>query len=129
MVIVAPWPEGGGPRRRGRRLRRFHGRRRLTMFRRARHITNILALMLFLGGLPLHAATLHVTKTVDTADGACEADCSLREAIIAANAAGATSTIVLPAGTYILTIAGTGEDAAAKGDLDVTGTLTITGAG
>ncbi|HXE97663.1 MAG TPA: choice-of-anchor D domain-containing protein, partial [Dongiaceae bacterium] len=41
-------------------------------------------------------------------------------------------TIVLPAGTYTLTIAGTGEDAAATGDLDITGlggALTISGAG
>ena len=33
------------------------------------------------------AATFTVTKTADTNDGACDADCSLREAIIAANAA------------------------------------------
>ena len=32
-------------------------------------------------------------------------------------------------GTYTLTIAGTGEDAAATGDLDITDDLTITGAG
>jgi CSLREA domain-containing protein len=99
------------------------------MSRRTRLVANALASMLFLGGLPLQAATLHVTKTVDTADGACDADCSLREAIIAANAAGAATTIVLPSGTYILTLAGTGEDAAAKGDLDLTGTATLIGAG
>ena len=33
------------------------------------------------------AATFTVTKTADTADGTCDADCSLREAIIAANIA------------------------------------------
>ena len=35
----------------------------------------------------------------------------------------------LPAGTYTLTRAGTNEDAAATGDLDITQNLTITGAG
>ena len=34
-----------------------------------------------------HAATFRVTKTSDTDDGACNADCSLREAINAANGA------------------------------------------
>lgn len=40
-------------------------------------------------------------------------------------------TIVLPAGTYTLTIAGTADDANATGDLDITDTdgLTISGAG
>ena len=33
------------------------------------------------------AATFTVTKTADTNDGACNADCSLREALVAANAA------------------------------------------
>jgi CSLREA domain-containing protein len=63
-----------------------------------------------------------VTKTADTADGTCSVtDCSLREAIIAANAA--PGVITLPAGTYTLTIAGKNEDAAATGDLDITGGL------
>lgn len=52
----------------------------------------------------VHAATFTVTKTADTADGACNADCSLREAIIAANAAATTDTIQLPAGLYTLTL-------------------------
>ena len=73
-------------------------------------------------------ATFTVTKTADTNDGACNADCSLREAIIAANAASGADMISLPAGTYTLTIAGI-EDAAAQGDLDVTDGLTITGTG
>ena len=72
---------------------------------------------------------LTVTKTADTADGTCDSDCSLREAVIAANAV--PRTITLPAGTYTLTIAGTNEDNAAKGDLDMTGGagITIIGAG
>jgi len=76
------------------------------------------------------AVTFPVTKTADTADGVCDADCSLREAIIAANAAGGPDTITVPAGTYVLTIAGPdGEDASANGDLDITSDLTISGAG
>ena len=38
-----------------------------------------------------------------------------------------SDTIKLPAGTFKLTIAGTGEDAAATGDLDINGNLTIQG--
>jgi CSLREA domain-containing protein len=80
------------------------------------------------------AGPLVVSKTADTADGACDiTDCSLREAIIAANAAPGADTITLPAGTYTLTIGGTGEDGAATGDLDIaggaSGALTINGAG
>ena len=78
---------------------------------------------------PASAATFNVTKTADTADGLCDADCSLREAIIAANALAGADTIVVPAGTYVLTRVGASEDAGATGDLDVTGDTTITGAG
>jgi CSLREA domain-containing protein len=73
------------------------------------------------------AATFTVTKTADTNDGACNSDCSLREAIRAANAASGADTIALPAGTYTLALSGANEDAAATGDLDITGPLTITG--
>jgi len=68
--------------------------------------------------------------------------CTLREAVIAANtnaasgglpnecpAGSGADTIVVPAGTYTLTILGTHEDNAFTGDLDITGTLTINGAG
>lgn len=82
------------------------------------------------------ATTFPVTKTADTADGTCNADCSLREAIIAANANAGPDDITLPAGTYALSIPPTGENVAgptgnneAIGDLDVNGELTITGAG
>ena len=55
---------------------------------------------------------------------------SLREAIIATNAdIGVAETIMLSSGTYTLSIAGTLEDLAATGDLDITDDLTITGAG
>ena len=92
----------------------------------------VLALLVALaagGGGPAQAADFTVTKTADTADGTCDADCSLREAIIAANALAGHDTITLPVGTYTQSIVGTDEDAAADGDLDITDDLTITGAG
>jgi len=70
---------------------------------------------------------LTVTKTTDTFDGICDADCSLRDAIATANASPGTDTIILPAGTYTLSITGMGEDGAATGDLDVTDHLIIRG--
>ncbi len=54
---------------------------------------------------------------------------SLREAIIAVNAGSGGDTINLAAGTYTLSIAGTGEDAGATGDLDINKDVTISGAG
>ena len=53
---------------------------------------------------PAAAATFAVTKTADTNDGTCDADCSLREAIGAANALAGADIIDVPAGTYTLTI-------------------------
>ena len=74
------------------------------------------------------STTLTVTKTADTNDGACNADCSLREAIVQANAF-ATDDIDVPAGTYKLTIKGRDEDLAATGDLDIRSGVTIRGEG
>ena len=54
---------------------------------------------------------------------------SLREAIIAVNAGAGGETINLAAGTYTLSIGGTGENAAATGDLDIIRQVTISGAG
>lgn len=54
---------------------------------------------------------------------------SLRSAIICANLTPGADVITLPAGTYMLTLTGPGEDAAATGDLDITEGLTINGAG
>ena len=59
-----------------------------------------------------------VTKTADTADGVCDADCSLREAISAANATLDADTVTIPPGTYVLSIPGD-ENVNAGGDLDV----------
>lgn len=83
------------------------------------------------------AATFTVNSTADVANlqANCTSgtgQCTLRSAIQAANASAAADTIVLPAGTYTLTIAGRNENAAATGDLDIVvagGPLNITGAG
>ena len=54
---------------------------------------------------------------------------SLRSAIQAANAKPNADTIIVPAGTYILTINGANDDNDATGDLDIKGNLTIKGSG
>ena len=78
------------------------------------------------------AATFDVTRTDDPAPDACAAnDCSLREAVQAANATAAKDRIVLKGRTYHLTQAGEDEDATA-GDLDIiagSGRATIVGKG
>jgi len=90
-------------------------------------------LALFFGTVTqAQASTFTVTKTADTADGTCNADCSLREAMIAANSNSGSDTISIPAGTYLLDHTGSVEDSSATGDLDATdtnGILTITGSG
>ena len=54
---------------------------------------------------------------------------SLRSAIMAADAHGGSNTIIVPAGTFTLTIPGANEDASATGDLDLKGKITIKGNG
>ena len=75
------------------------------------------------------ATTFTVARTDDPTPAPCSSDCSLREAVIAANAGSGGDTIVLRAGVYRLMIPGTGEDAAATGDLDLLKNVTIKGAG
>ena len=69
---------------------------------------------------------------INPGDGVC-ADalgaCGLRTAIQEANALPGLDTIVLPAGTITLATAGQNEEAALTGDLDITDSLTIRGAG
>ncbi|MFL6196073.1 MAG: choice-of-anchor Q domain-containing protein [Thermoanaerobaculia bacterium] len=65
------------------------------------------------------------TKTADTDDGACTlTDCSLREAIDAANDHAGADAILLRAGTYLLTL-----PASPEGHLAVRGDLTLVGDG
>jgi len=89
--------------------------------------------LLLISSYPISAViaaptTYTVTKTADTNDGTCDADCSLREAITAANA-NSGSTVNIPSGTYTITRAGADEDNNATGDFDINAVMTITGAG
>ncbi|MEP6817947.1 MAG: choice-of-anchor Q domain-containing protein [bacterium] len=84
----------------------------------------------------LPPTTFTVTKTTDTNDGVCDSDCSLREAVRAANADGTANASIIqlqPATTYNLTLTNaTQENAAATGDLDITTTahtVTVVGGG
>ena len=84
---------------------------------------------------PARADTITVTVTADGIDsapgnGACAGPngCTLRAAIMEANAWPGADAIVLGAGTYGLTRAGN-DDTAVNGDLDITDTLTLKGAG
>jgi predicted outer membrane repeat protein len=83
--------------------------------------------------------TFTVTANTDVVDatpgdGVCETEtgngmCTLRAAIMEANAHVGADTIILPAAEYNLTLPGADEDLSASGDLDITDSLTITGAG
>jgi len=56
--------------------------------------------LVFLPAGSFDASTFLVTKTVDTADAVCDSDCSLREAVGAANANVGSDEITIPAGDY-----------------------------
>lgn len=91
-----------------------------------------IALLALLAGCllatPAQAATYTVNVGGDPApDGSCgPPDCSLREAVIAANGSAEPDTILLGGQTVTLSITGADEDNAATGDLDVKGTSTLT---
>ena len=103
-------------------------------------VTLMLVAVLLLGPLGLgwraEAATFTVASTEDMVDalpgdGLCATatgTCTLRAAVQETNSQGGTNTVLLPAGTYTLTIPGADEDLAATGDLDVANDLTVTGA-
>ncbi|MBZ0252434.1 MAG: hypothetical protein K8I02_03760, partial [Candidatus Methylomirabilis sp.] len=78
-----------------------------------------------------YAATFEVTRTDDPAPNGCQPeDCSLREAVLAANLL-PDSTVNLPAGTYRLSIV-RGEadpDDGTKGNLVIAAPMTLAGAG
>ena len=78
------------------------------------------------------ASTVNVTTTVDAAPGPCSTSgtgtCSLRDAVVFANNHPGT-TINIQAGTYLLNHVGNFENAALTGDLDITASVTIHGAG
>lgn len=77
------------------------------------------------------AAPFAVTRTDDPPpDGCAPGDCSLREAIVAANAAAGTDEVIVPIGIHTLSIPPDGSpDDGLDGDLDVNGNLVIRGQG
>ena len=84
------------------------------------------------------AANFTVNSTADAVDanpgdGICETanpgECTLRAAVQETNALTGANTISLPAGTYKFTIPGTGDGSSESGDLDITGSVEIIGAG
>lgn len=84
-----------------------------------------------------HAATFDVDTNADSidaapGDGICAdaaSRCSLRAAIMEANALEGADQIDLPAGVFAFELAGADEDAGASGDLDIADDLAIEGAG
>ncbi len=83
-----------------------------------------------------YAATIIVNTTADELNT--NGNCSLREAIRAANldinvdactAGNGADTITLPGGIYTLAISGQDDNTDATGDLDITSNVTINGAG
>jgi CSLREA domain-containing protein len=77
---------------------------------------------------PAGAAVFLPTTTTDTADGVCDTNCSLRDAITAANQAPGFDVIVLGPGVYAASGSGN-EDLNASGDLDILDDLAIIGDG
>jgi hypothetical protein len=77
----------------------------------------VIALLFFGANRPAHAATFTVNSTADAVDahpgdGVCadaSGHCTLRAAVMEANALSGPDTITLPAGTYTLTIPGISE--------------------
>src|SRR5688572_24841483 len=74
-----------------------------------------------------NAATFTVTKTADTNDGVCDADCSLREAIFAANGAAGDDVIEFASGTF--GSASTITLTSGEMTISANGSLTINGPG
>ena len=101
----------------------------------------VLLALLFVSRASVLASSFTVNSTADAVDanigdGICETtaqgECTLRAAVQEANVSEGEDDITLPAGTYILTLSGDGENGGATGDLDhfsSSGRLIITGAG
>ncbi len=101
--------------------------------------------VILLQSIPLQAATFRVNSGFDVNDlepgnGLCVAYlviiipavlpyCTLRGAIEEANALAGDDRIILGAGTYRLSLTGRDEDQAGSGDLDITDSVRIIGAG
>src|SRR5262245_63955287 len=74
------------------------------------------------------ATTFTVNTTLDVVNPG-DGKLSLREAISRANTQAGADTIVVPAGVYKMTLAGTGDDDNLRGDYDSTESVTLPGAG
>ncbi len=106
-----------------------------------RSATWILMALWAIGATPAAATTIAVDSTVDDFDQGDNGNCTLREAILAANgnaavdgcAAGQAGPevdlVTLPAGSFVLAIGPRGDDAGAHGDLDLTDDVEVRGAG
>jgi len=74
------------------------------------------------------AGTFNVTRMDDPVPDGCSVnDCSLREAVIAAGQTQVKDTIVLPAGTYLIDLAGS-DNSENTGDLDISTDMEFAGA-
>ena len=94
-------------------------------------------LVCLLGGSWASAATFSVNSYVDSVDmtpgnGTCADSagrCTLRAAILEANALPGPDTILAPPGVYNMTLGGANEDLGLTGDLDIFSDVTIIGLG
>ncbi len=96
------------------------------MKKNSQYLINLIVFLLLLLtsiGIPTgtaSSASFNVSRFDDPIPGGCDpGDCSLREAILAANSSVGVDTIDLPAGTYSLSITGNGENGNLTGDLDI----------
>jgi len=96
----------------------------------------VFSLLIFPRSASADSQTITVDTTLDSNDPSYQQctsaanDCSLRGAISRANNFVSTSyTILVPAGIYTLTIPGKNEDENTTGDLDITNSMILQGAG
>lgn len=118
----------------------FSGLTKSTWWRGARAAlaTTLVSAALTLSAGPANAANFVVNSLIDDVDSTpgdatcltAGGVCTLRAAVQEANAlAGGDAIYIAAVGTIELSISGAGEDAAATGDLDITGGVTIYGSG
>ncbi len=82
-----------------------------------------------IGAITVNTTTDEAAVNAAVSDTAADGMVSLRSAVQYANKIIGSDTIIVPAGTYTLTIAPLGGDTAATGNLDINDSLTIKGAG
>jgi len=100
-------------------------------------LPTLAATLLILTPFDASAVPFTVDSQVDAIDanpgnGVCATAtdvCSLRAAVMEANALAGADVIAVPAGTFLLTLGTFDDDVALEGDLDITSDLSIKGAG